>query len=689
MGKTSKDSDAMPAKMEKSSIKNKTKTNDLQHVGDKLEINGDFLTEKGNKFRGKKKKSETIEGRDEDQYDKGNLLNDGGLSKKDKKRRKRDFPEKAQIKENEQGQDDGPAVERDGDQQVVKIKISDGNGPGMSPDNCQGDMYGKRGKKKKKRTDTRNRDTEMIGIMTEESTFKTQGTEDHHDKSNSVNEDAGEDQYDKDNLVNDGDLQKDNEDAGEDQYDRDSLVNYGDLLKKDKKKRKRDSSEQAQVKDNRQGQVDEATVEKDCDPKPQEKAISDGDGAKISKEHCQEIILEKADKKKQKKKKKKMTDCQSSGTEMNEIVAEESTLKTGSEVSKGIKNNSVEHNSEKQIVKGKGNKVNKETTTPIKNNKEEPNAKGKSKKVSFSGHVEVFPSSDTRTETETETDGLLRAARFTPEEDKIIKEAVHNFIAANNLGDNGIEMVLDSNKHGLKKCWQDIATCIPYRPYRAVYCRGRNLLASSKTRGWTPEEIEQLMELHKKYGKDWKKIGLELGRHRIHVKDAWRRHKFENKKTGAWSQEEYQNLFDLVNLDLQMKINGEKKSKHGMLRDNIPWSAISDKLLTRSNPICCRKWYDQLQSSLVVEEKWSETDDYKMIGALYELDAACVEDVDWDNLLEHRPGDICRKRWEQMVKHIGHKGSKPFAEQVDTLAQRYCPDLADIREAWDKKPLVP
>ncbi|KVI10514.1 hypothetical protein Ccrd_011075 [Cynara cardunculus var. scolymus] len=99
------------------------------------------------------------------------------------------------------------------------------------------------------------------------------------------------------------------------------------------------------------------------------------------------------------------------------------------------------------------------------------------------------------------------------------------------------------------------------------------------------------------------------------------------------------------------------------------------------------RWYNAV-NILAHGRKWCDANDYRLIGKLYEVDAACVEDVHWDNLLEHRPGNVCRKRWDQMVCHIGHQGSKPFSEQVDTLAKRYCPDLAKTREAWDNKPVV-
>ncbi|KAK7277471.1 hypothetical protein RJT34_22484 [Clitoria ternatea] len=131
-----------------------------------------------------------------------------------------------------------------------------------------------------------------------------------------------------------------------------------------------------------------------------------------------------------------------------------------------------------------------------------------------------------------------------------------------------------------------------------------------------------------------------------------------------------------------------KKSKHGMLKDNIGWEANADKMITRNGSGCCRKWYYQLTSPMAASGEWSDTDDYRLIDALYSLDACCMEEVDWDNLLEHRPGDVCRKRWNQMVNRIGESVGKSFGEQVEILAKRYCPDLLEAREAYDEKPVV-
>ncbi|CAI9099690.1 OLC1v1036549C1 [Oldenlandia corymbosa var. corymbosa] len=113
-----------------------------------------------------------------------------------------------------------------------------------------------------------------------------------------------------------------------------------------------------------------------------------------------------------------------------------------------------------------------------------------------------------------------------------------------------------------------------------------------------------------------------------------------------------------------MKYADEKKSKHGMLRDNVPWTSISNKLTTRAQHSCCHKWYRQLTSPMVMKGDWKDSDDYRLIDKLFQLDSTCFDDVDWDDLLEHRSGVSCQKRWKEMVRHMSESSKKTFADQV-------------------------
>ncbi|KAK9755293.1 hypothetical protein RND81_01G015800 [Saponaria officinalis] len=428
-----------------------------------------------------------------------------------------------------------------------------------------------------------------------------------------------------------------------------------------------------------------------------------------------------------KKKKKKRKEDVCGVTEIEEHIKEKKPKKNKSDVGavsaekELVNNTDVTSISDGESAKDKAGKKRKKKsgTGNSKSNadagasvneptepSEKSNLKKTPRKVKFADSVEVFSLTDNFSEGEenvvdggnsskrkkkvVEGSNIVQGKRFSKEEDELIRNAVLQYVEDRHLGEDGVEMVMKCGKHRdkVKDCWKEIAEVLPWRHKDSVYSRAHILFERSENRRWTKEELEEVRKYHEKYGPKWRNLADELGRNRTHVKDAFRQVRLPNKKTGHWSQEEYQTLFNLVNKDLRVRAFMDRKSKHGMLRDNIGWEAISEKLLTRTDPVCCQKWYAQLTSSLVVDGKWADTDDYRLLMALDELDATCEEDVDWDYLLEHRSGDVCRKRWNEMVRHIGEHAKKSFSEQVETLSQRYCPDVLDARETYDNKPFV-
>ncbi|XP_057462699.1 DNA-binding protein LIV4-like isoform X1 [Actinidia eriantha] len=392
--------------------------------------------------------------------------------------------------------------------------------------------------------------------------------------------------------------------------------------------------------------------------------------------------------KKRKREKKKSKD--GLGTGVREMMPEELHNESTMVANNGIGDNKDSTHSTRKKKKN-GSKGNRKKQDSVETDFENLKPKVKSKKVRFSSDVEVFPSSDgpSKGKEKNQVEKLVQGKRFSPEEDEMVKESVFNYIEDHDLGEEGLHMVLHCRSYPkVKNCWKEIGAVLPHRPYTSIYYRAHSLFERGEDRSWTTEELEIIRKHHEEHGAKWKELADTLGKNRVHLKDTWRRIKLPNKKKGHWSQEEYQGLFDLVNMDLSMKAFEEKKTKHGMLRDNISWGAISDKLSTRIDANCCEKWYSQLTSPMVAEGDWANTDDYRLLIALFNLDACCIEDVDWDNLLDHRSGDVCRKRWNQMVKHIGKHGTKSFAEQVEILSKRYCPDILEAREAWDSKPAV-
>ncbi|CAN7059336.1 unnamed protein product [Brassica rapa subsp. trilocularis] len=486
----------------------------------------------------------------------------------------------------------------------------------------------------------------------------------------------------KKKQTDDLEVEEDNKDSTEDAGKRETENSVADLNKSTKVPKKKSKKKQS----------DDPEVEED-------NKDSTVDAEKTQTENS-EAGLKKSSKKKKKKKQNEAPEVDGNHKDSTEDAdktqteAEENDLnspeiakkKSKKKKKKQSEDPEAEVNKEKRKKKQKGSKSGEVLTTPSSKS---------AKKVNFSDQVEVFPaesedSDEEEEEEEEEKVDLVRGKRFTEEEDELIKKSVLEYVDNHALGDEGINMVMNCKAHKqVRGCWKEIATALPWRPYTGVYYRAHTLFEEGSKGVWTKEDLELVVQHQKKRGNDWKVLADAMGKHRNHVKDAWRRIRLASKKRGHWSMKEYQSLFDLVNKDLRIKVFKEKHSKHGMLRDNIPWMAISDELGTRDHAVCCMKWYDQLTSPMVAKGIWANVDDYRLLDELTNLDAACVDDVDWDNLLDNRDGDVCRSRWNQMANHIGIPGSKTFAEQVEILSQRYCPDIAEDREDFDNRPFDP
>ncbi|KAK9106534.1 hypothetical protein Syun_022545 [Stephania yunnanensis] len=435
---------------------------------------------------------------------------------------------------------------------------------------------------------------------------------------------------------------------------------------------------------------------------------------------------------------------------------EEKTINNPSMNIKRKKVKPIKDNEEKTINKGDPSMiVSDQNAEHVRNSDRKKNGK----RVKFSSKIEVFPiSDDTKVRKINQEKKSSFGKRFTQEEDKKIKEAVFNYIAAIGLGEEGLNMVLNPKSHvQVRNCWKEIiqfekktqcdGNCIrgdrmmrarvDSRTYEKLIkldsCMDLMLVAirlgsfaplfslallnamagyalfhlSFIVQGLLGQynmsiilsclglffvlvahhfvPVDIIPRFHEEHGPKWKNMGKELGKFRVHVKDTWRRINLPNLKKGPWSQDEYQALFDLVNMDLRMKAYQERESDNCMLRDNISWEAISRKMGTRTGMQCCLKWYGQLESSLVKEGLWATEDDYLLVNALLTLDACCVEDVNWDALIPDRSGDCCRRRFKQMINHLGAYGFKSFQEQVEVLSNRYCPDLVEALSTTNVK----
>ncbi|XP_045829081.1 RNA polymerase I termination factor-like isoform X1 [Trifolium pratense] len=550
---------------------------------------------------------------------------------------------------------------------------------------CEDDNQGKMKKKQK-----------LIegNTLKEGNDFRSNGDEDGKQdkkmkKKKKLNEESNHTEY---NERNSNECEDDNQ--GKKMKKKQKLIegnfgsNGGEDGEQDKKMKKKKLSEESKHKERNEFKSNGCEDDQGKKMKKKRKLVEGNTLNECNDSRSNEC--EDGEQDKMKKKKKKLSE-ESKHKERNEFKSNECEDDQGKKMKKKRKlmegntlnecndsrSNECEDGEQDKKMKKKKKKPSEESKH--KESSEFKSNEGKHKRVTFSDEVETFC-----------CDGLVRGKRFSPEEDETLKASVFAYIDSHGLGEEGLDKVLHARLHSeVRGCWKEIAQALPHRPLYSVYQRAHALLENVGRCKWTPDELEFIRKSYEQHGPDWRLIADALGKSRDQVKDLWRRLKYKKARHGHWSQEEYQTLFNLVNMDLRARsLEPFRKSQHGMLRDNICWEAIGHKLETRNSAYCCKKWYEELTSTMVARGEWCDTDDFRLIDALYTLDACCMEEVEWDELLEHRSGDACRKRWEQMVQHLGEHARKPFMEQVEVLTKRFCPDLLEARETFDNKPVT-
>ncbi|XP_024373559.1 uncharacterized protein [Physcomitrium patens] len=279
---------------------------------------------------------------------------------------------------------------------------------------------------------------------------------------------------------------------------------------------------------------------------------------------------------------------------------------------------------------------------------------------------------------------------YTPEEDGALKQAIFDYIQEQGwTREEGLKKILNSRRSEAKGCWFVIRKCLPQRELKRLYTRARKILAPGTHLGkWTSEEIQALMELQSVHGNNWKKISAMIGRDSYSCRDKWRITKWSHTKTGlkagAWSAEEQQKLCALVLKSLHVKSqlakNGQLKKDHRVIRDDINWEFISEKMEGRDRLSCMTQWYRKMASSLVTSGDWANGDDQLLLERLMEEFPLSEELVEWDSLLKHRSGDICKRRWEQMLRSLGRSSAvqhQHFLEKLENVTKTFAPHLLD------------
>jgi hypothetical protein len=234
-----------------------------------------------------------------------------------------------------------------------------------------------------------------------------------------------------------------------------------------------------------------------------------------------------------------------------------------------------------------------------------------------------------------------------------------------------------------RKAFLEISKDFPTRNPKQIYGFATRYYDPNNHKGkWSEEEKEQLADLVELKGEKWTEIGEILERAGASCRDKWRsmRDKYQR---GDWTPEELAQLKQLVNEQLAAQGAAPGRgpgegNEHLPVRDNINWKAISLKLKTRSENTCCQKWYRIAPDSVAAGE-WGAGDDTTMVAALRRARAASEVDVDWAGLVRGRTLSQIKRRFKDLRQAIPKNHKLTFAEVVQKLVEKH----------WLRAPALP
>eukprot|EP00793_Prasinoderma_coloniale_P000286 PRCOL_00005270-RA len=263
-----------------------------------------------------------------------------------------------------------------------------------------------------------------------------------------------------------------------------------------------------------------------------------------------------------------------------------------------------------------------------------------------------------------QSDPALKGKRFSKEEDDALKAAIVDFLKDKGMpsNDEGIRSLL---KKGSKTvgAWGQLAEGVPGRCAKACLQRAQRKFDQFNYKGkWTKEEEERLRKfVEKSSGRpSWVVIGAQLERNEKAVANKWREIKLgENRKKGRWSEDEKTKLEQLVKESLARQGKTLEPNSTTVLlnasnqrqRDKIDWTAISDRMGTRTFTQCLEKWYNDIAPKLAANDsEWSLKEENELLRAMWRTSPGDEGQVTWDTLMKRRTGTQCKARWREMVK---------------------------------------
>eukprot|EP00112_Aurelia_sp_Birch-Aquarium-sp1_P026100 Seg904.3 transcript_id=Seg904.3/GoldUCD/mRNA.D3Y31 product="Cyclin-D-binding Myb-like transcription factor 1" protein_id=Seg904.3/GoldUCD/D3Y31 len=228
------------------------------------------------------------------------------------------------------------------------------------------------------------------------------------------------------------------------------------------------------------------------------------------------------------------------------------------------------------------------------------------------------------------------------------------------------------------------------RTMRSVFERLKTSINPDNYKGeWTFQEEKRVLELYRKYGNQWLKIGEEIGRSQTSVSHKVRRilggdvRKGIDKMTeisafGPWKRDEEDRLLKALK-DLAKKTKDKDKGKKE--KTPIQWIPVAVQVKTRNAEQCRVKWeYDLCwKKPGEISKKWTGNDFAKLLTLVSECGETHEKNVDWVKIKKElgKPESavVVKKKWLNMKRKVPGFKLLDFKDHNKWLMQNKVPRM--------------
>lgn len=275
-----------------------------------------------------------------------------------------------------------------------------------------------------------------------------------------------------------------------------------------------------------------------------------------------------------------------------------------------------------------------------------------------------------------------KTGKWTNEETELLKRNIAQYCLDHNI-DDPRDIIYNASKDDRPQFYPTISAGLN-RPVFAVYRRVKRMYDAQNYRGkYTPEEVEKLKVLYKKYGHDWTQIGNEMGRSSDSVKDRCRLVMNGTYKPGKWSEDEEIKLAQAVYTNTGVEEGTSVTSA-------ICWISVAKEVGTRNQKQCRAKWLNYLNWKMSNGEKWTKSADAVLLQKILESGAQSEDEIDWKSIStdwkSSRSPQWLRIKWWSLKQYYLHEFSDISNLSFNDLLQAMSKIISDqIRNAWDSK----